>query len=405
LARQPARDTRRLANGVSLARVPGLTSPAFVGLGLWWHAGSRFESDAQAGWAHLLEHLWFRGGGRFTAADVDRATDRLGGAVNAETGREVVGLHGLAPAGDAGELAELLLDLFLEPAFTAADLDLERRLIGAEATSVAADPLQAAIDRAFSEFFPGHPLGVPVVGRVDTVAAATSAAVRRWRSDHLSGERIAVTLLGPWGERSLTRMTDRLAQLPRDVPVAPGAAATPDAAATRGIGSLHGSQLWAFPLPGFATAGFHSAELLVAGLAGGLNALLPARLRRRMGLAYDVRSWIEPAFDVSLGMILVDSVPPEAVAETERLLDTVAAGGLPADVVEDVVTAARAGRTLSTANPVAAMRRLGWETLAGIAPTAPPDRRALTAPWPTLAADRRRRFELEQAPGGSIADG
>jgi len=107
-----ATESQVLANGARSIQPRGAPND-WVALGLWCRAGSRFERQGEAGWAHLVEHLWFRGGRQHEAIAIDRASDRLGGWVNAETGRELIGLWGLAPRHKADELATLLLDMFL----------------------------------------------------------------------------------------------------------------------------------------------------------------------------------------------------------------------------------------------------------------------------------------------------
>src|SRR4051812_36671225 len=77
----------RLANGVRVLseELPDLAS---VTVGIWVENGSRYERDDQAGLSHYLEHLFFKGTERRTAAEIAEAVDSVGGVINAFTGRE-----------------------------------------------------------------------------------------------------------------------------------------------------------------------------------------------------------------------------------------------------------------------------------------------------------------------------
>src|SRR5579863_5186778 len=52
-------------------------------------AGSRYERDDEAGIAHLIEHMVFKGTERYpTAQAISEAIEGVGGSLDAETGKE-----------------------------------------------------------------------------------------------------------------------------------------------------------------------------------------------------------------------------------------------------------------------------------------------------------------------------
>ena len=54
-----------------------------VALGLWIAAGSRQEPPEFGGVSHFIEHLIFKGSERFSAWDIARIFDDMGGEPNA----------------------------------------------------------------------------------------------------------------------------------------------------------------------------------------------------------------------------------------------------------------------------------------------------------------------------------
>ena len=67
-------------------------------LSVYVGAGSRYESDAEAGLSHFLEHMLFKGASRRpTAKDIAEAIESVGGMHNAATDREVTVYYAKVP--------------------------------------------------------------------------------------------------------------------------------------------------------------------------------------------------------------------------------------------------------------------------------------------------------------------
>jgi predicted Zn-dependent peptidase len=76
-----------LSNGV---RVLTEAMPQMVSatIGIWVENGSRYESTAENGLSHFIEHLLFKGTKKRTAAQIAEEIDAVGGVLNAFTGKE-----------------------------------------------------------------------------------------------------------------------------------------------------------------------------------------------------------------------------------------------------------------------------------------------------------------------------
>jgi len=57
-------------------------------VGVWIDAGSSFESDADNGSAHFLEHMAFKGTTKRSQTDLEKEIENIGGHLNAYTSRE-----------------------------------------------------------------------------------------------------------------------------------------------------------------------------------------------------------------------------------------------------------------------------------------------------------------------------
>ena len=80
-------EKRTLPNGVRMVyeHMPHVRSAA---IGVWIGVGSRYESPSDAGSAHFIEHMLFKGTAQHTASELAERMDAIGGQVNAYTTRE-----------------------------------------------------------------------------------------------------------------------------------------------------------------------------------------------------------------------------------------------------------------------------------------------------------------------------
>jgi predicted Zn-dependent peptidase len=290
-------ETSRLANGVHIVtqRQAGRNS---VALGLWLLNGARHEAATERGYAHLLEHLFFKGGARHDASALARHMEALGGRINAHAGRELTALHGLVPASEGATLLRLFSDLLLRPRFDDRDLAAEREVILQEMALHDSDT--ALEDRALALAWPDHPLGRSVLGSPETLAGA--GALHDYLHRQITGGRVWVVAAGAVDHDTLLAAAGGLAALP------PGAFPAQTAPGFR-PGHHHlplrgpGRMLWLMPIPPLAASDYPA--LLIANhiLGGGLSSRLHQSLRERHGLVYGVQSRLEFFSDCGLWII------------------------------------------------------------------------------------------------------
>ena len=107
-----------------------------VTLGLWVESGSRDETSEQAGISHFLEHLFFKGTERRTAARIAEDIDAVGGVLNAFTNKEYTCYYARVLAEHLDVALDLLGDTHLHSRFPADEIDRERSVILQEISDV-----------------------------------------------------------------------------------------------------------------------------------------------------------------------------------------------------------------------------------------------------------------------------
>ncbi|EKP93632.1 M16 family metallopeptidase [Thermaerobacter subterraneus] len=168
--------------------VPGVRS---VTLGIWFRTGSRFEPEEQAGIAHLLEHMAFKGTESRSARELAEAVDRVGGQMNAYTSKEDTSFYIKVLDEHFGLGMEILADMLLHSRLDGEELEKEKRVILEEIKMYEDDPEDVVHDLAVRTLWPGHPLGRPVIGFESTVGAVDrEALVDFWRRHYEPGRTV-----------------------------------------------------------------------------------------------------------------------------------------------------------------------------------------------------------------------
>src|SRR6185437_1617631 len=80
--------TRTLANGLRIVMAEDHHVPV-VNLQVWYHVGSKDEKAGHTGFAHLFEHLMFKGSADVGPDEHSRIIEAMGGTWNAYTNDDV----------------------------------------------------------------------------------------------------------------------------------------------------------------------------------------------------------------------------------------------------------------------------------------------------------------------------
>lgn len=314
-------DTTTLAGGTRILtrRLPGTRSAA---IGLWLYNGSRHCPREQAGYAHLLEHLVFKGCGALDAPALSAAFEAMGGQVNAQTGRELTAFHGLVPGEELPTLARLLVDMLLRPRFTEEDVALEREVVLQEIAMVSDFPEEALEDWATERVWPDQPLGWQILGYPQTLGTATAPRLHTFLQQMLGGTRIRVVAVGDVDHARLAEACAPLGALPAGAPPvqAPPAFAARRERQQRDLAQTH--LQWLLPVAAIDQPS-HEAQILGNYiLGGGVASRLFQELRERQGLVYGIHSRLELYSDAGLCLVQT-SCEPRAAAHCARVVESI----------------------------------------------------------------------------------
>ena len=153
----------RLPNGLRVVLFPDPTKPTFT-LNVTYFVGSKHEGYGEAGMAHLLEHLLFKGTPKYK--NIPQQLTERGARPNGTTWLDRTNYYETMPATDAN-LAWALdfeADRMVNSFIARKDLDSEMTVVRNELERGENDPHSVLLRRVMSAAFQFHNYGKPTIG-------------------------------------------------------------------------------------------------------------------------------------------------------------------------------------------------------------------------------------------------
>jgi predicted Zn-dependent peptidase len=311
-----------LPNGprVISSRMPGSRS---LSVAVYVLAGSRLETREQAGVAHFMEHVTFKGTRNFpTTSALSQAIEGYGGSSNAATDRESTVYWARLPVREAERAFDVLAELIVRPLLRDADIARERDIIVEEIRSYRDDPGQFVFNIFDRAFFGDTPLGWEIAGEEESVRALPMSEIRDFWSSTYRPANTVVSVAGDLEHDAVVELVQR--NFGTGNGVVPTFAAAPPvpcerfAADTRDLAQAH----VCLGLP--ALPRDHpdqwTLELMNTILGEGSSSRLFQKVREDAGLAYDVHSFQTDYSDVGTLQVYAGVDPDNLTAAVDAIL-------------------------------------------------------------------------------------
>jgi predicted Zn-dependent peptidase len=163
-----------------------------VSVAAYVRAGSRLEAPEQAGMAHFLEHLTFKGTAAYpTTRALSEAIEGVGGSFNAATDREATVYWVRVPRRETERAMTVLGELICRPALDHAEIDREREVIIEEIRGYLDDPAEYAQILFQQAMFGATALGREICGEEADVRALPARSIRTfWASTYRPADAV-----------------------------------------------------------------------------------------------------------------------------------------------------------------------------------------------------------------------
>jgi zinc protease len=358
-------ETHRLDNGLTLHVAAGHPAPVLA-VQAWVGVGSADEGHTQAGVAHVVEHMLFKGSRRYGVGELTRAIEGSGGEINAWTSFDHTVYHAVLGRDHVDGAIDAIGDALMAPRVDPDELARERKVILEEIRQGSDDPARSVAQSLFSTAYVEHPYRRPVIGTAESVQRLGERDLVEFFRSYYVADNMTLVVAGDVDPVAVRRSVEkRFRAMPsgrpaRRVPTEPAQTSPRAVAAYRDVSE-------AYLAVGFhVPAGRHPdvAALDVAAILLGESesARLSRRLRDRDQLVTGAHAHVHALRDPGLFVLSATSRASDAQKTVGALADQ--ALGLVDDVSQDELDKARiaaeAGlvRQLETAQGRA--RTLGW---------------------------------------------
>ena len=188
----------RLDNGLQVLLIPDASKPS-VTVNMTVLVGSRHEGYGEAGMAHLLEHMLFKGTPNFSGPkEIPNALHKRGADYNASTDVDRTNFHETLPANDANlEFAiRLEADRLINSYVHAADLKSEMTVVRSEFESGENSPIGILVQRMISAAYDWHNYGKSTIGNKSDIERVPIEKLQEFYHRHYQPENTVLTIAG-----------------------------------------------------------------------------------------------------------------------------------------------------------------------------------------------------------------
>ena len=291
-------------------------------------AGSRYETDEQAGISHFVEHVCFKGTERRpTSKEISETIERTGGIINGSTDREHTVYWCKTARSHFPEALDLLVDMTRYSVFDSQEIDRERMVIQEELNMSNDHPSQRVDVLIDDMLWPNHSMGRDVAGSKESVQEITrDMLLDYWKRQYIPSNAV-ISVAGDIDHEDVVgRVASLLDDWPSNTPLswdpAHDGQSSPQlrleqrktdqahiCVALHGLPSQHPDR--------------YALNLLSAILGEGMSSRLFMELREKQGLAYDVHSGVSHFRDCGALFVYTGTDPSRSKRAIGAILEEI----------------------------------------------------------------------------------
>ena len=192
-----------LPNGLEVYSVEDHSSPT-VAVQVWYHVGSKDDPQGRSGFAHLFEHLMFKGNEHLTADAFDNLTENIGGENNAYTADDMTVYHEVVPSNYLQPILWAEAERMSSLALTEENFSSERDVVKEEYRQrILANPYGEFYLAIAQNSFAAHPYQRPGIGNIAELDASKLPEVRAFHSTYYRPDNATLIVVGDFQPNEL----------------------------------------------------------------------------------------------------------------------------------------------------------------------------------------------------------
>ena len=315
-----------LKNGLTVQLSEDRSAPV-VAIHVTYDVGSRNERPGRTGFAHLFEHMMFKGSENVGDGEHFYQIFTQGGSMNGTTSADRTVYFESLPA------HQLELGLFLEAdrmrslAITKENLDNQRNAVQEERRQgMDNQPYGTAFERLLDTMYDNFPYKHSVIGSMDDLNAATVEDVHDFFKTYYAPNNAVLTVVGDFKSRAALRLIRKhFEKIPRQTPPPPITIVEPEQTAERRVSMDDKLARLSRVYVGYKTVtgntpDYYALEVLAAVLQDGQSSRLYQSLIREKQLAVNAGAFIIEQRAVGPFLIIATVMPGKTPAEVEAAI-------------------------------------------------------------------------------------
>jgi zinc protease len=337
--------SRELPNGLRIIMVEDHAAPV-INLQMWYHVGSKDEKTGRSGFAHLFEHLMYKGSAHVPAEEHSRIIEGAGGFDNAFTADDMTVFWETFPNNYLERVLWLEADRLGSLNVDQANFESEREVVKEERrVRVDNRPYGKVIEDLYAAAFTVHPYHHTTIGSLDDLNKATISEVRDFFHTFYRPDNVTMVIVGDfsadqaitWSQKYFGGIAKPAQPLVRSIPQEPA-----QSAEKRFTNSYANSPLPAivigYKVPAQYTPDSYPLDLASNILSGGESGRLYRKLVYEDQLAVQVSGAGNFTEDPNLFFAIAIMNQGKSIADGEKeihgVLDAMKTTPIPADELE-----------------------------------------------------------------------
>lgn len=320
-----ASDTSRvvLGNGLTIL-VKEVYPVSVVSISLWARAGSVDESEEEAGIAHFVEHMLFKGTKTRPVGKIAQEIHSLGGCLNGFTSYNCTCYWIVLPARYFSTALEIMSDAVLNPRIDPAEIDKERGVIIEELKMYEDRPDAYTFEKMMRLAYAKHRYGRPIIGYEKILREINADDINRFYANYYKPNNMAVVAVGNFDiSKVLNKSAEHFEHLPPGHVHPNPSLKEPPQNEFRRLdmkGKTEGGHLsLGFHIPGVFARDTFASDVLATILGEGRSSRLNLSLREKLSIVTSIEASIFAEKDP--GLFVVEALfEPEKLKKVERAL-------------------------------------------------------------------------------------
>jgi len=289
-----------LSNGILVVSefIPYVKS---FSLGFWYNTGSRDENINNNGISHFIEHMLFKGTQRRTAKQISDEIESIGGYLNAFTSKENTCYYGRGLSENFKKTFTILSDMIQNPLFKEHHINKESGVVVDELFDIEDNPEELIFDKFEETIFEGNTLSFPIIGTEQNISKFNSSNLHKFHQTRYRSRNLVIAVSGFVQHDEVVKLADKYFNIAKSFSNGDrktfSSSIPKDVTVDKDIQQVH--CIIGRPAYGYNNTNRIKLSVLSTLLGEGSSSRLFQAVREKMGMTYQINSFLNSYLDVS----------------------------------------------------------------------------------------------------------